>query len=69
MENNSSEIKLNGFLIIHNGDPKNCKRCQNSNRPLCVECGHTLSARIDTFNKIKTTTCEYCGLIQKIKFP
>jgi len=50
--------------IVHGGDPKTCRRCFNSIRQACKECGHTLSANIDHNNN---TTCEYCGLYQHIE--
>ena len=52
--------------IIHGGDPKECRRCQNSTRPPCLKCGHALSGNINT-GLDNSTVCEYCGTSTKIE--
>lgn len=51
---------------VHGGDPKDCRRCQASARPVCEKCGHALSGNVETRNVPNTTMCEFCFTTNEI---
>lgn len=50
--------------LAHSGELFDCPRCQWSDRPGCVGCGHALTGVVQGNG---WTACQFCGLIQKMR--